>query len=50
MPGKTNANRTTGSLLIWIRTVIAAWAAWTLFSQRRLTSPRISYTEFIKQV
>lgn len=50
MPIKSNTNRTIGSMLLWILILVGAWGAWTLFSQRRLTTHRISYTDFIKQV
>ncbi|MCX7732237.1 MAG: ATP-dependent zinc metalloprotease FtsH [candidate division WOR-3 bacterium] len=47
---KTNAGRALGSLVIWVLVLLSAWMAWTFFSQYRRTAPRISYTEFIKQV
>ncbi|MGB9741718.1 MAG: ATP-dependent zinc metalloprotease FtsH [candidate division WOR-3 bacterium] len=50
MPVKSGTSRTIGSLLIWILILVIAWVAWTIFYQRRQTGPRISYTEFIKQV
>lgn len=50
MPIKPNASRTIGSLLVWLMILVSAWIAWTVFAQRRLNGPRITYTEFIKQV
>ncbi|MGQ9708214.1 MAG: ATP-dependent metallopeptidase FtsH/Yme1/Tma family protein, partial [bacterium] len=50
MAVKPNTGRTIGSLLVWVLVFVAAWIAWSLFSQRRLGATRITYTEFIKQV
>jgi len=50
VPIKPNASRTIGSLLVWLMILVSAWIAWTVFVQRRLNGPRITYTEFIKQV
>ncbi|MEO0050625.1 MAG: ATP-dependent zinc metalloprotease FtsH [candidate division WOR-3 bacterium] len=49
-PVKPNASRAIGSLLIWVLVFVGAWVAWSIFSQRRSAAPRITYTEFIKQV
>jgi len=50
MAVKPNTGRALGSLLVWVLVFVAAWVAWSLFSQRRSGATRITYTEFIKQV
>ncbi len=49
-PVKPNAGRAISSLLVWVLIFATAWVIWTWVMPRRTSAPRITYTEFIKQV